>query len=141
MAKQYSVSVSGLSKLENIPGGLDKAQRQFLDEAADKIADAVGKAAPRKSGKLARSWKAHTISSTRAVVQSDSPYAKSQDRGAYIRPKGSGKFLRFSAGGQDRFARAIRLPATNYTKKGLRKRGPIIRETYNKHFDELDLNG
>lgn len=139
LAKSFSVSVQGLSKLENIPGGLDKAQRQFLGEAADEIAQEIGKAAPSRSGSLARSWRGHTISSTRAVVESNSPYAKSIDRGAYITPK-KGKFLRFNVNGQERFVKAVRLPATNYTKKGLRKKGSIIRNTYQRAFDQLELN-
>lgn len=139
MAKQFSVSISGLSQLEKVPGGLEKAQREFLDEAADEIADEVGKAAPSRSGQLARSWKGRTISSTRAVIESHSPYAKAVDRGAYITPK-QGKLLRFNVDGRTIFTKSVRIPASNYTKKGLRKRGPIIRNTYQKHFDELDLD-
>lgn len=136
--KSYSVSVKGLSRLEHIPGGLDRAQREFLGEAADKIAEEVGNAAPHRTGKLARSWHGRTLSSTKAEVFSDSPYAKSQDRGAYIVAKNH-KVLRFNLGGQDHFARFVRLPATNYTRKGLRKRGTIIRNTFNQQFDELDI--
>lgn len=136
--KSYSVSVKGLSRLEHIPGGIDKAQREFLGEAADRIAEEVADAAPHKSGRLARSWHGRTLTSTKAEVFSDSPYAKSQDRGAYITAKNH-KVLRFTAGGEERFARFVRIPATNYTRKGLRKRGTIIRQVFDEKFDQLDV--
>jgi hypothetical protein len=138
--KSYSVSVEGLSKLTRIPGGLDKAQREFLGEAVDELAEEVGKAAPGgRGGRVGRTWRGRTISSTRGVVESSHPGAKALDRGAYITPK-KGKVLRFTVGGQERFARFVRLPATNYTKRGLRKRGTIIRKAYEKKFNELDIN-
>lgn len=136
--KTYSVSVKGLKALESIPDGLDKAQREFLGEAADKIAEEVSKAAPHRAGHLASSWHGHTISSTEAVVESDSPYAKSQDRGAYITPK-NGKVLRFTVNGQTVFSRFVRLKGTNYVKRGLRTRGTIIRKVYQEKFGELEL--
>lgn len=137
MAKQFNVSVKGLERLERIPGGLEHAQREFLGSAADKIAEKIGEAAPRKSGALQRSWKGTTISSTRAIVSSDSPYAKAQAKGAYFR--GSRKKLKFDVGGRTIFMRGVRIPATNYDKKGLRTRGTIIRNEYNKYFDSLGI--
>lgn len=128
-----SVKIEGLSELAKLPGFLDNAQRELLENGARKVADAIGDAAPKKSGRLAASWTGRAISSTKAVVQSRSPYAKSQARGAFIRPK-RGKALRFSDGNVRGFAR---IPATNYDKKGLRKRNQIIQDEYVRAFDDL----
>ena len=130
----FSVKVEGLEEASRIPGWLDSAQERFLHEAAEQIADAVGAAAPRKTGRLAASWKGRALSSTRALIASrGTSYAKAQARGAYITPK-SGKALRFSDGSFRRFAR---IPATNYDRKGLRKRGRIIRDVFARAFGDI----
>ncbi len=131
----YSVSVRGLEKLHAIPGGLDQAQKELLEGAVKRIARSVGDAAPKRSGRLAASWKGEVRSSTEARVHSNSDYAKSQDRGAFISPKK--KALRFNNGHFQRVP--VRLPATGYVKQGLRSRGKIIREEYQKAFDNLNI--
>jgi len=129
----YSVSVKGLPELRQIPGFMDKAERELLENASKKIADEVGDAAPKRSGKLAHSWKAETLTSTSARVYSDSDYAKAQDKGAYIKPKR--KALRFRDGHFQRIP--ARIPATGYVKKGLKNRGKIVRNEYLQAFGNL----
>lgn len=132
-SSSFSVQVKGLEELEKIPGWLDGGQRRFLSDAAEEVADAIGDAAPRRSSRLAKSWRGRAISSTSAIVSSDHPAAKAQARGAFIVAK-KGKALRFADGG---FARFSRIPATNYDRKGLRKRGRIVRAAFARAFDHL----
>lgn len=137
MPQQFSVSVSGLSRLERIPGGLDRAQKRFLETAGDRLATSVRLAAPKKSGDLAASIRSQTIGATRLRIHTGSPYAKAQDKGAYITPKGH-PFLRFSGAGGQVFVRAVRLPATNFFQKGLRPRRTIINGAYTAAFGRLE---
>lgn len=132
----FSVSIEGLEELSKVPGWLEHAQREHLESAAKKIADKIGDTAPKRSGKLAGSWSARTISSTKAQVSSDSKYAKAQERGAFIQAK-PGKFLRFEIGGRPIFTKFVRLKGSGYAKKALRSRGKIIREEYAKAFSDI----
>lgn len=132
----FSVSIQGLEELSKIPGWLEYAQRDHLDNAAKRIADKVEDTAPKKSGRLANSWSSRTISSTKAMVSSNSKYAKAQERGAFIKAK-KGKFLRFEIDGRTIFAKSVRLKGTGYAKKALRSRGKIIKEEYAKAFDDI----
>ena len=134
MAKSFSVTVKGLSELEKIPGALDHAQRETLEEAAREIAESVGKAAPSRSGRLRASWRGRTLDSRTAEVASrGTEYAKAIDRGAYITPN-DGRALKFESG---RFSARARLKPTNYVKRGLRSRGRIVRKAFERNFGEL----
>lgn len=127
------MAVEGLEEAAKIPGWLDHAQRAFVQDAGERVAEAIGDAAPRRSGRLAASWEGRAISSTAARVASELDYAKAQARGSFASPK-SGRALRFADGG---FARFARIPATNYDRKGLRKRRRIVLDAFSRAFDNL----
>lgn len=135
----FSVRLEGLSEAEDIPGGIERAQRHFLERAGKRFVTSLQVATPRRRGRLARSWRYDLDGGSppdRLRLVNDQPYAKAIDRGAFIRPK-SGRFLRFTVGGREVFVRSVRLPAANIGKKGLRGRGRIMQEEFVKAMDRL----
>lgn len=143
MSKALKVKVEGLSTAHKIPGWLERGQRETLERAGDAIAEDLRKAAPGgNSGGVARSVHTNTLSSTRLEVNVTHPGAKALARGAFIKSKrGPGTAIRFANGRFVRFPHGVRLPTTNWDKKGLRKRATRIREAYQEVFDDLERLG
>jgi len=132
------VDIEGLERLQALPGFLEEGQQRFLELAATRIAGVLAEAAPGgKTGRIGRATKGRALSATLAEVSIEHPGARALDLGAYIRPK-RGKALRFQAAGGMVFSRgAVRLAPRHFTKKGLRKRGAIVRRAYLEAFDQL----
>lgn len=128
-----SVTVEDLRSLAEIPGFMDRGQKVFLDRASKRLADEVGKRAPGgRAGSIGRTARGKALSSTTAEIVVDHPGAKAQARGAYIKPK-RGRALKFRDGGYSR--RPVRIPATNFDKRGLRGRRKIIKGEFAKAHD------
>lgn len=133
------VKVTGLARANQIPGWIERGQRETLELATERIRDSIRRASP--GGRIAADITSRTISSTRAVIEADQPATRALDRGAYIRSKrGAGTAIRFTAGGQRVFVRAprgSRIRARNFFKKGLRPRRRIIQETFDEVMGHL----
>lgn len=130
-----SVRIDGLSALESIPGAIERAPRQYLDAAGRRLSRQLAQHSPRRTGRLARSWRHVVLDDQRVLIANPLPYARAQDAGAYIQAKG--RVLRFRVGGQEVFTRAVRLRGTGYTRKGLRGRGRIVREEFERVMRRL----
>jgi hypothetical protein len=129
----FNVRVEGMSNLQRIPDRIDKAQHVFLSNAGKRFVGALVAATPKRTGRLARSWRYLPVGTKGLILVNDQPYAKAADRGAFIRAK-RGKFLRFTVRGREVFVRAVRLPKHDIGKKGLRGRGRIMNEEFRKAF-------
>lgn len=135
-ASSYSIELKGLEEASKIPGWLDVAQQQMLEEVTRELAEAIGEASG--SSRIAASFRGRALSSTRGIVESrGTAFAKARDRGAYITPK-RGSVLRFADGSFRSFAR---LKPHRYVAKGMRKRRQIGEEAFGHRFGNLKGNG
>lgn len=82
-------------------------------DAAKVYGAGIDARAPRKTGRLARSFEIQPLSTTSYEVSSGLVYAPVHEFGATIRPRRA-RALRFFVGGQLVFARKVTIPARPY---------------------------
>lgn len=134
----FNVQVNGMSALGSIPEAIERGQKLFMDRAGKRFRDSLSTASPSRSGRLKRSWRYEVQGTSRLRFVNDQPYAKAQDRGAFIQPK-AGRFLRFTIGSREVFVRQVRLPPQKIGQKGLRGRARIMNEEFAKTMDRLPV--
>jgi hypothetical protein len=146
----FGVKVEGLEQASRIPGWLDVAQREWVDDFARTLARNIGRKVHSESGRLAASWQGRAISATAGIIESrTTAYVKAQDRGAYITAR-KGEAIRFPGtneyAGRTIFVRktrtakvkgGVRLAAQRFVRRGLRDRRKIVLETFALHFGNL----
>lgn len=138
MRQNLNVRVEGMMELDNIDAGADRVTPVFLDRAGARFRQALVDATPKRSGRMAAKWRHVVNAGDRTLtLVNDHPGAKAQDRGAFIKPKRR-RVLRFSVDGGDIFtSRPVRLPARQFSRKGLRGRGRIMQEEFRRAMDDL----
>lgn len=94
--------------------------------AAETFRDGIARRAPRRSGRLAASFRVNTVSAYEAEAVSDLMYARPQEEGAFIRPVRA-RALVFNAGGPQ-FRKWIRVKKQPYVS-------PTFAADANKAFD------
>jgi hypothetical protein len=83
------------------------------------LLDRIKTFSPRKTGALAESWIIVDSSNTKAIFQSDKPYAEIQDKGGFVPPV-EGKLMVWESGGETIFSmrrKGFSLPGSNYTQR------------------------
>lgn len=79
------------------------------------LARGIDRRAPRRSGRLARSFQVSPVSATEYTVGSDLIYAPVHEFGAVIFPRRR-RFLRFVIAGRVIFAKKVTIPARPYVE-------------------------
>lgn len=131
------IEVEGLERANRIPGALDDAQRDFIQKAADALADEVGRAAPGgRGGAIGSSFQGRALTNTTALIYSRHPGAKANEVGAYIVPRPGKKAIVFRDG---RVRAWARIPALHYAKNALRTRSRVVNAIYEREFGNLNL--
>ncbi len=137
-----SVNVQIPKELENISDELLRRRRKFFDQFAKEVAEQARKNV-KSQGRLAQSISGRATGDDEAIVEATAPYARAQEYGAYITPRGratkSGRppMLRFTVGGRTVYARAVRIPAKGYMKKAVSKRRSIADRVFKDVFGQL----
>ena len=108
--------------LETLP----KENTRLLRMALYAVQRNIRAAAPKKSGKLARSFYAHVISLEEGYVESDLPYAAIQNYGGDIYPRNR-QYLRFwGKEGDWVYAKHVHIPGSGYFDEAVAASWPMV---------------
>lgn len=102
------------------PEVIDKEAARVIDVVLERVRQNVARHAPKRTGRLARSFYVTRMGRNAGRVTSDLVYAAIQETGGTIYPKNF-TFLRFQgSGGEWVYTRGpVTIPATHYFTKGV----------------------
>lgn len=117
MADSIRIEIDTSASIRMLRAAIDAIEPPSITYAVRDAARVYGagidRRAPRKTGRLARSFEIIPLSATSYEVSSDLVYAPVQEFGATIRPRRA-QALRFFVGGRLVFARKVTIPAQPY---------------------------
>jgi hypothetical protein len=140
--REFRVRVEGLAELAQVPEWIERGQRVQLELATERIGKAIADGLPGGArGKAGRQVDTRTLTSTKGEI-TVGPIAKALSEGAYIgakRLRQRGRALRIPGGQAPGFTRRpFRIKGNKAVRKGLGKRGKILRDTFGEVFDNLE---
>jgi len=137
----FNVRVDGLAQLDRTDSRMEGAQREYLENAGERLRAQMVAATPRRSGAMQSAWSLTVDAPLSFALVNTHPAAKARDRGAYIRPKRRSVLRFMGSDGMVYTRKGIKQRPLNFTKKGLRGRGRIVSEEFAKAMDKLNAGG